>query len=68
MCVAKSFLQGNLTLMVDGFDILHQLSGTSFSINGQGQTETFRSVLPRYVMAHIIYRLNIKPKKRPGDA
>lgn len=66
--LTKNFLQGNLQVMVDGFDILHQLSGTSFSINGQGQTETFRSVLPRYVMAHIIYRLNIKPKKRPGDA
>ena len=66
--VAKSFLQGNLTFMVDGFDILHQLSGTSFVVNGQGRTETFRNVLPRYVMAHLIYRLNIKPKKRPGDA
>lgn len=66
--LTKNFMQGNLQVMVDGFDILHQLSGTSFSINGQGQTETFRSVLPRYVMAHIIYRLNIKPKKRPGDA
>ena len=66
--LTKNFMSGNLQVMVDGFDILHQLSGTSFSINGQGQTETFRSVLPRYVMAHIIYRLNIKPKKRPGDA
>lgn len=54
--------------MVDGFDILHQLSGTSFSINGHGLTGMFRSVLPRYVMAHIIFRLNIKPKKQPGDA
>ena len=66
--LTKNFMQGNLQVMVDGFDILHQLSGTSYSINGQGQTETFRSVLPRYVMAHIIYRLNIKPRKRPGDA
>ena len=66
MC-RKTFLDGNLSLILDGFDILNQLSGTSYLINGQGQTETYRNVLPRYIMGHIVYRLNIKPKKRPGD-
>ena len=65
--VSKTFLDGNLSLILDGFDILNQLSGTSYLINGQGQTETYRNVLPRYIMGHIVYRLNIKPKKRPGD-
>lgn len=63
----KSVMQGRLVFMVDAFDIFHQLSSTVYAINGQGQKETYRNVIPRYVMAHIIYRLNIKPKKRPGD-
>ena len=33
-------------------------------LNSQGRTETYRNSLPRYVMLHAIYRLNIKPKKR----
>jgi len=52
-----------LTFIVDGFDILGQLSGVTRSINAQRRTETFRNVLPSYFMAHAVYHLNIKPKK-----
>ena len=65
--LSKSLLQGNLVLMLDGFDIFRQLSSTVYAVNGQGQKETYRNVIPRYFMAHVIYRLNKKPKKRPGD-
>lgn len=65
--LSKRLWKNRLTLIVDGFDILQQLSGTSFSINGQGQKETYQNVIPRYVMAHLIYRLNVKPKKKPGE-
>lgn len=57
----------NLTFMVDGFDILGNLSNLTQTMNSQGRFETYRNALPRYVMAHLIYRLNIKPKKRPGE-
>lgn len=61
--LTKSILGGSLTFIVDGFDILGQLSGVTRSLNAQGRTETFRNVLPSYFMAHVVYRLNIKPKK-----
>lgn len=65
--LAKRLLKGNLTLMLDGFDILHQLSNVTRTLNAQGRVETWRNVIPSYVMFHFVYRLNIEPKKRPGE-
>ena len=65
--LSKPFWKNRLTVMVDGFDILGQLSNVTHVLNGQGRTETFRKALPRYAMVHLVYRLNVKPKKRPGD-
>ena len=65
--LSKSLLSGSLVLMVDGFDILGNLSNVTRTLNAQGRTETYRNVVPRYVMVHAIYRLNIKPKKKPGE-
>lgn len=59
--------QGNLTFLIDGFDMLGKLSNLTMTMNSQGRTETYRNVIPRYFMAHVIYRLNIKPKKKPGE-
>lgn len=64
--LARTLLGGRATVMIDGFDMLHQLSALSYSVNAQGRTETYRNVIPRYVMLHVIYRLNIKPKGQPG--
>jgi hypothetical protein len=49
---------------VDGFDILGNLSNIYRSVNAQGRTETRYNVVPRYVMLHVIYRLNVQPKKK----
>ncbi len=65
--LSKPLWKNRLTVMVDGFDILGQLSNVTHVLNGQGRTETFRKALPRYAMVHLVYRLNVKPKKRPGD-
>ena len=62
--LSKTFPKIGLTLLVDGFDILGNLSNYSQVINSQGRTETYFNSLPRYVMAHAIYRFNKKPKKR----
>ena len=62
--VAKSILQGNLTFALDGFDILGQLSNVRLTMNSQGRTEARYNTLPRYAMLHVIYRLNIQPKKK----
>ena len=55
---------GTLVARLEGFDILHQLSSTYLSINGQGRTETIRNTLPRYVMIHLVYNWQKMPKKK----
>ncbi|MGN1213428.1 MAG: outer membrane beta-barrel protein, partial [Bacteroidaceae bacterium] len=62
--LSKTFAKAGLTLMVDGFDILGNLSNVSQVLNSQGRTETWRNSLPRYVMFHAIYRFNKQPKKK----
>lgn len=62
--LTKSFPKQGLTLALDGFDILGNLSNISYVLNSQGRTETYRNSLPRYVMFHAIFHFNRQPKKR----
>ena len=55
-------LKGKLLLMLDGYDILHDLSNISYTMNAQARTETYRTVLPRYAMFHVQWRFNYTPK------
>lgn len=66
--LSKMIPKANLTFAIDGFDILGNLSNMTHYLDANGMVETYRNVIPRYVMAHIVYRLNIKPKKRAGEA
>ncbi len=61
--LSRSFLRKRLTIAIDGFDILGQLSGITRTINGQGRTETWRNVIPSYVMLRCIYKLHVQPKR-----
>ncbi len=61
--LSYSAMKGNLIFMLDGFDILGQLSNVTYTLNGQGRTETRRNVLPQYALFHVQYRLNKQPKK-----
>ena len=54
-------------IMLDGFDMLNQLSNVNYSVNAQGRTITYSNVLPRYAMLHVQYRINIQPKKKIID-
>ena len=56
--------KGSWIFMLDGFDILNQLSNVTYGVNAQARTVTYTNVLPRYAMLHIQYKLNIQPKKR----
>ena len=62
--LSKQVWKKRLTLALEGFDILHNLSTVTHTLNGQGRTETYRNVIPSYGMLHVIYRLNIQPKKK----
>lgn len=61
--LSKSILNGSLIFMLDGYDILHDLSNVSYAVNAQGRTETYRTVLPRYFMFHVQWRFNHTPRK-----
>lgn len=56
--------KAGITLMADGFDILHNLSDVSYGINAQSRTETYYTVLPRYFLFHIQWTFNKSPKRR----
>ena len=49
--------------MVDGFDMLHQLSNVNYAVSATGRTVSYTNALPRYVLFSAQYRLNIQPKK-----
>ncbi|MCH5219041.1 MAG: outer membrane beta-barrel protein [Muribaculaceae bacterium] len=50
--------------MLDGFDILQQLSNVNYAVTASGRTVSYVNTIPRYVMLSVQYRLNIQPKKR----
>ncbi len=52
------------TLEAEGFDLLHQLSNVSTTMNAQGFTETWSNTLPRYFLLRLSYQFNSKPKKK----
>ena len=56
--LAKKLLKGNLTLSLDGFDLLGQLNNPAFILDTQGRTETWTSSIPRYVLFHVAYKLH----------
>lgn len=58
-----TILKGQLTFMIDGFDMLHNLSNVFYSVNAQARTETYTNVLPRYVMLHVQWKFHKSPKK-----
>ena len=62
--LAKRFWGNRISVMLDGFDMLGQLSNIRRSLNGQGRSETIYHVIPRYAMLHFVYRLNVKPKNK----
>lgn len=55
---------GRWIFMLDGFDLLHQLSNITYNVNAQGRTETWNNVLPRYALFHVQYRFTVLPKKK----
>lgn len=57
-------LKGKLLLSLDGYDILHDLSNVSYTMNAQARTETYRTVLPHYAMFRMQWLFNHSPKSK----
>ena len=64
MRLAKRLLGNRISIMLDGFDLLGQLSNVRRTLNGQARTETWYNTISRYAMLHLVYRLNVQPKKK----
>ena len=62
--LTKNFLKGRLQFMLDGFDILGQLSNHRYVLNCQGRIESYTNAIPRYAMLHATYRFNKNPKRK----
>lgn len=64
LALTRSVLKGKLVLKLQGFDILHQLSNVTYTLNGQGRTETWRRTIPQYWMLHVQWKFNKHPKRK----
>lgn len=62
--LARALFKGKWVVMLDGFDILGQLSNVTRNINAQGRTETYTNVLPRYGLLHVIYKFQKRPRQK----
>ena len=58
--LSRAFMKGRLVAKLTTFDLLHQLRNTTYTVNAQGRTETWRNSIPRYVMFSLSYRLGKK--------
>lgn len=62
--LTKSLMKGRLQLMLDGYDLLRQISNRHYIINAQGRLEQYTNAIPRYVMMHAAFKINKNPKKK----
>ena len=51
------------TLRAVGFDLLHQLSNITHNLTAQSFSETWTNTVRSYASFHVIYHLQMKPKK-----
>ncbi len=69
--VSKTLFKGKVTLMLDAFDLLHNLSNIRYTVNAQGHTETYSNVIPSYALLHLVWRFTKnkgdKGNKAPAD-
>ncbi|MBQ8936506.1 MAG: outer membrane beta-barrel protein, partial [Bacteroidaceae bacterium] len=61
--LSRSFLKGQLTAKLAGYDLLSQISHTSWHVGSDGISSTWQRGIPSYVMAHIGWNFSRKPKK-----
>lgn len=53
-----------LSIYLDAFDMLHQLSNVSYAVNDQARIVTYTNALPRYLLLTLQYRLYLAPKRK----
>ena len=58
--ISQSFLKGRpLTVMLQFYDILHEMSNFSRNINAMRRSDTSYNSINSYAMLHVVYRMNL---------
>ena len=65
--LSKSFGKERFTARLDAYDLFHQLSNVTYNVNGQGRTEVSYNTIPHYLMLHLVYHINVMPKKKAKE-
>ncbi len=60
----KTLCKGKLVLGVTAYDLLHQMRSSYISVSPTGKWEQTTNTIPRYVLFHLRYRIDIQPKKQ----
>lgn len=67
--VSQSFLKNRAaTISLQFYDILHQQSSVSRTINAQMRRDSWSNAIHSYCMLHFIYKLNIFPGGKGGNS
>ncbi len=62
--IAKSVWKNQFVLKLEGFDLLNQLSNVFTTIDAQGRVETWRNMVPSFVMLHLEWHFSRLPKNK----
>lgn len=62
--LSRSFLKGQLTAKLVGYDLLNQISHTSWKVDSEGISSIWQRGIPSYVMAHLSWKFSRKPQKK----
>jgi hypothetical protein len=66
--LSHSFLRGKvLTVMLQWYDILHEQTNFSRTVNANGWRDTEVNAITSYAMLHVSYRLNLFGGRNGGD-
>lgn len=60
--LSRQLLKNTLTISIEGFDLLGQLSNRQYNINAQGRTETYTNVVSQYGLLKLTYQFRKYPK------
>ena len=62
--LSRSLLKGQLTTKLVGYNLLNQISHTSWKVDSEGISSTWQRGIPSYVMVHFSWKFSRKPQKK----
>lgn len=60
----KTVMNGSLMFILDGYDLLQQLTNVSYTVNAQARTEIVTNAIPSYFLFHLRWNFNKQPKRK----